>query len=54
MLQLFPAGGQRSFEEARGLVINEYQAELEEQWIAELRKQYPVKVNEAVFQGLLK
>lgn len=54
VLQLFPAGGQRSFEEARGLVINEYQAELEEQWIAELRKQYPVKVNEAVFQGLLK
>ena len=52
--QLFPAGGQRSFEEARGLVINEYQSLLEEQWIAELRKQNPVKVNEAVFQQLLK
>ncbi len=52
--RLYPAGGQRSFEEARGLVINEYQTLLEEQWIAELRKQYPVKVNEAVFQALLK
>ena len=53
VLQLFPAGGQRSFEEARGLVINEYQQQLEEEWIAELRKQFPVKVNEAVFRGIV-
>jgi peptidyl-prolyl cis-trans isomerase SurA len=54
VLQLFPASQQRSFEEARGLVINEYQNHLEEKWVEELKKKYPVKVNEAVFQSLLK
>jgi peptidyl-prolyl cis-trans isomerase SurA len=44
--------GQRSFEEARGLVINDYQSVLEKQWIESLRKKYPVKVNEAVFAAL--
>ncbi|MFT3682762.1 MAG: peptidylprolyl isomerase [Ferruginibacter sp.] len=54
ILKTYAAGQQRSFEEAKGLVINEYQAHLEEEWIKELRKKYPVKVNEAVFQSLLK
>ena len=48
------ANMQRSFEEAKGLVINDYQNALEEKWIADLKKKYPVKVNEAVFQSLLK
>ncbi len=47
-------GLQRNFNEARGLVINDYQNALEEQWINELKKKYPVKINEAVFQTLLK
>ena len=54
VLQLFPAGQQRNFNEARGLVINEYQNYLEQKWVEELKKRYPVKVNEAVFQSLLK
>jgi peptidyl-prolyl cis-trans isomerase SurA len=54
VIKLFPAGQQRSFDEARGLVINEYQAHLEEKWIEELKKKYPVKVNEVVFQSLLR
>jgi peptidyl-prolyl cis-trans isomerase SurA len=54
VLKMFPAGQQRSFDEARGLVINEYQGFLEEKWIDQLKKKYPVKVNEAVFQSLLK
>ena len=54
VLRLFPAKQQRSFEEARGLVINEYQGFLESIWLNELKKKYPVKVNEAVFQSLLK
>lgn len=45
---------QRSFEEAKGLVINDYQNILEEKWISELKNKYPVKINEAVFQSLLK
>jgi len=54
ILKLHPANEQRSFEEARGLVINDYQNIIEEKWIEELRKKYPVTVNEAVFQSLLK
>jgi len=44
----------RNFDDARGFVINDYQNYLEEKWIAELRKKYPVTVNEAVFKALLK
>lgn len=40
---------QRSFDDARGMVISDYQQVLEEKWIAELRKKYPVAVNQAVF-----
>jgi peptidyl-prolyl cis-trans isomerase SurA len=54
VLKLFPANQQRSFEEARGLVINDFQGQLEEQWIGVLKKKSPVKVNEAVFQSMLK
>lgn len=54
IIQQFPAGQQRSFEEARGMVINEYQSYLEEKWITTLKKKYPVKVNEALFNSLSK
>ncbi len=54
ILKRFPADEQRSFEEAKGLVINEYQNYLEEKWIEELKKKYPVKVNDPVFNSLLK
>ena len=42
----------RNFDDARGLVINDYQTELENKWIAELEKQYPVVIDEAVFKTL--
>lgn len=54
LVNQYNAGLQRSFDEARGLVINDYQNIMEEKWITELKKKYPVKVNEAVFQSLLK
>jgi len=44
----------RTFDEARGLVINDFQNELENKWIAELKKKYPVKVDEGVFRSLMK
>ncbi|MGI8583332.1 MAG: peptidylprolyl isomerase [Chitinophagaceae bacterium] len=53
ILRIYPANQQRSFEEARGLVTNEYQNFLEEKWIEQLKKKYPVKVNEKIFQSLL-
>ncbi|MCY7420618.1 MAG: peptidylprolyl isomerase [Chitinophagaceae bacterium] len=43
---------QRLFEDAKGLVISDYQQELEDRWIAELKKKYPVKVNRVVFEGI--
>lgn len=48
------ANMQRSFEEAKGLVINDYQNTLEEKWIVDLKKKYTVKINEDVFRSLLK
>ena len=53
IIRLYPASQQRSFEEARGLVINDYQLYLEEKWVDQLKKKYPVKINQKVFQSLL-
>ena len=53
ILKIFPANQQRSFEESKGLVINEYQNFLEDQWVAELKKKYPVKIQEEVFKDIL-
>ncbi|HEY3403055.1 MAG TPA: peptidylprolyl isomerase [Ohtaekwangia sp.] len=38
--------GTMSFEEARPAVISDYQTYLEKSWIAELKKKYPVKIND--------
>ena len=40
----------KTFEEARGNVINDYQQELEKQWMDNLREGRKIKVNEKVFQ----
>lgn len=42
----------KSFEEARGSVINDYQEEVEKNWIKSLKIQYPVYVNEVVLKSL--
>lgn len=54
IIKLYPDNQQRSFEDARGLVINDYQNYLEEKWVAQLKRKYPVKVNQKVLQDLLK
>ena len=50
---VYPQRSPRNFDDARGFVINDYQNYLEEKWIIELKKKYPVAVNEAVFKTLL-
>ncbi|HRO48448.1 peptidylprolyl isomerase [Agriterribacter sp.] len=54
VLNVYDEPAQRSFEEARGLVINDYQAVLEAQWIKSLKKKYPVKINEKLLHALAK
>jgi peptidyl-prolyl cis-trans isomerase SurA len=51
--KILGTGEQRSFEDAKGFVINDYQQSLEEKWVASLKKKYPVKINEAVWKKLL-
>lgn len=53
-IQYFTEGQQRSFEEAKGLVINDYQNQLEQNWLAALKKKYPVKVNEKIVKQMIK
>ncbi|KYP15448.1 peptidylprolyl isomerase [Flavihumibacter sp. CACIAM 22H1] len=45
------AGLPRSFQEARGYILNDYQTQLEENWILDLKKTFPVKVNKAVLNS---
>lgn len=54
ILKLYPANEPRSFEEARGMVISDYQQVLEEKWLEKLHKLYPVKINKKTFNKLLK
>ncbi len=46
MIEKIEAPRVKTFNEARGTVINEYQKELEKQWLAKLQQKFPVKVNE--------
>lgn len=49
---IYPNQNQRSFEDAHGMVVNDYQKVVEQQWIEQLRKKYPVKVNYTVFNTI--
>jgi peptidyl-prolyl cis-trans isomerase SurA len=44
----------RSFNEAKGLVMNDYQTQLEQEWIQGLKKKYPVKVDQKVLNSISK
>jgi peptidyl-prolyl cis-trans isomerase SurA len=44
----------KTFAEARGSVINDYQKVLEKQWLDSLRARYPVKVNEQELEKLIR
>jgi peptidyl-prolyl cis-trans isomerase SurA len=52
IIQEYATASPKTYEEARGLVINDYQDELENEWIGELKKKYPVVIDEAVFKTL--
>ncbi|MGV3539353.1 MAG: peptidylprolyl isomerase [Rufibacter sp.] len=44
----------KKLNETRGLVISDYQNHLEKEWLKELRQKYPVKVDNAEVQKLIK
>ncbi|MBE7171423.1 MAG: peptidylprolyl isomerase [Williamsia sp.] len=52
--RIYPERSPRSFDDAKGFVLNDYQTYLEDKWIETLRNKYPVKVNEAVLRSLWK
>lgn len=52
IIKLYRDREPRDFADARGFVINDYQAALEDKWINELKKKYPLKINEAVVKTL--
>ncbi len=51
--QIYDSNTQKSLDDARGYVIAEYQDYLEKKWNEQLRKKYPVKVEEPVFHALV-
>ncbi|RYE24413.1 MAG: hypothetical protein EOP51_07505 [Sphingobacteriales bacterium] len=52
--EVFTAPTPKSMNDARGYVIAEYQDYLEKEWNAEMRKKYPVKVEEGTFKTMVK
>ena len=52
ILNYYRGRSPRNYRDARGFVINDFQTSLEDQWIATLKKKYPVKVDEQVFKTL--
>lgn len=53
VLRLAPPGI-KSFQEARPAVVADYQNELEKNWLAQLRKKYPVEINRAELKAVKK
>ncbi len=54
ILKLYPLTELKSFDEALGMVISDYQHIIEEKWVQELYKKYAVKINKRIFNTLLK
>lgn len=51
--KVIPAGN-KTIEECKGKLVNDYQQYLESNWVSELKKEYVVKVNQDVFEKVKK
>jgi peptidyl-prolyl cis-trans isomerase SurA len=54
IIKVYTESTPRSFNEAKGLVMNDYQTGLEDQWIQDLRKKYPVVIDQKVLAEISK
>ncbi len=54
IFKIYPTPGQKSFADSRGDVVTDFQDAIDKKWIAELKKKYPVKVNEEVLKSIAK
>lgn len=54
IIRVYNQPTQRNFNEARGMVINDYQVVLEKQWDEALRKKYPVVIDQKVLAAISK
>jgi peptidyl-prolyl cis-trans isomerase SurA len=54
IFKIYPLPGQKTFADARGDIISDFQDSIDKKWIAELKKKYPVKVNEEVLKSIAK
>lgn len=51
---VYTGTAQKTFEEAKSDVITDYQNALEARWLADLKKKYPVKINEETLKKIVK
>jgi peptidyl-prolyl cis-trans isomerase SurA len=54
IFKIYPLPGQKTFADARGDVVSDFQDSIDKKWIEELKKKYPVKVNEEVLKIIAK
>jgi peptidyl-prolyl cis-trans isomerase SurA len=54
IINLYPQPAQKSFADAKGDVITNYQDELDTQWVNALKKKYPVVIDQKVLQSIIK
>lgn len=54
IFKIYPLPGQKTFADARGDVVSDYQDAIDKKWIAELKKKYPVKINQEVLNTIAK
>lgn len=52
IIKLYKERTPKSFADARGAVITDFQDHLEEKWIGELKQKYPLKINKKAFKTL--
>jgi peptidyl-prolyl cis-trans isomerase SurA len=54
VFKIYPTPGQKTFEDARGDVVSDFQDSIDKKWIDQLKKKYPVKVSEDVLKSIAK